>query len=230
MSPRKKQSISPSTEYLAAPPKPRGNCTYCAKRMEDCSNCLCDRNVKWCGCAERPVTAGNPPEYNTIPKFLRANWRCNFEWKLLEDHLEGWRKDMGLDLDPPFQRAHVWSREQQIAYVEYRLREGPSARELLFNCKTWDTMDQSPIVLVDGKQRLTAVLAFLRNEIPAFGHLRRDYVDRIPHSADFVFHVNNLRTDREVLIWYLQINAGGTPHTPEELDKVRKMLETHKND
>jgi hypothetical protein len=36
--------------------------------------------------------------------------------------------------------------------------------------------------------------------------------------------VNDLKTEAEVLRWYLEINAGGTPHTEEELDKVRKML------
>jgi hypothetical protein len=27
-----------------------------------------------------------------------------------------------------------------------------------------------------------------------------------------------------VLQWYLELNSGGTPHTKEELDKVKKML------
>lgn len=41
----------------------------------------------------------------------------------------------------------------------------------------------------------------------------------------FKFRICNLRTEAEVLRLYLAINAGGTPHTEEELNRVRRMLE-----
>lgn len=40
----------------------------------------------------------------------------------------------------------------------------------------------------------------------------------------FKINVNNLLTRREVLQWYVEFNSGGTPHTTEELDRVRALL------
>ena len=37
-------------------------------------------------------------------------------------------------------------------------------------------------------------------------------------------NVNDLKTEREVLQWYVDMNAGGTPHTTEEIDRVKKLI------
>ena len=36
--------------------------------------------------------------------------------------------------------------------------------------------------------------------------------------------MNNLATMEEVYKWYIELNSAGTPHTEEELNKVRAML------
>lgn len=38
-------------------------------------------------------------------------------------------------------------------------------------------------------------------------------------------NVNNLKTEKEVLQWYIDMNVGGTPHTSEEIGSVKKMIE-----
>ncbi|MCB0539978.1 MAG: hypothetical protein KDE33_20845, partial [Bacteroidetes bacterium] len=78
--------------------------------------------------------------------------------------------------------------------------------------------------LVDGKQRLRAVTKFMNNELRAFGTLYSEFTGFLPHYAHFIFMVNDLQTEAEVLQWYLEINGGGTPHTEDELNKVRRML------
>ena len=40
---------------------------------------------------------------------------------------------MGLQLNPEFQRGHVWTEEQQIAWVEYYLRGGKSGNTIYLN-------------------------------------------------------------------------------------------------
>jgi uncharacterized protein with ParB-like and HNH nuclease domain len=131
-----------------------------------------------------------------------------------------------LDLTPDFQRQHVWTLEQQSAYVEYILRGGMSGRELYFNCVGWMGDYKGPFVIVDGKQRLEAVRKYLRNEIPILnGVYHKDFEDRLPSTAQFILCINNLPTRAEVLQWYLEMNSGGTPHTQEELDKVKFLLQ-----
>ena len=39
---------------------------------------------------------------------------------------------------------------------------------------------------------------------------------------------NNLKTRKEVLQWYIEMNNGGTPHTKEEINRVKILLETEK--
>lgn len=167
-------------------------------------------------------------KFSDIPQLPFASYRINVPWNSLIETLENWsseRKLAKVDLDPDFQRAHVWTEEQQIAYVEYMLRGGFSGQDIFFNCPGWMSDFRGPFVLVDGKQRITAVLRFLNNEIMAYGYYYREYEGKIPWSVGFVFHVNNLKTRKEVLKWYLGMNSGGTVHTKDELNKVRDLLE-----
>lgn len=171
--------------------------------------------------------------FRDIPQFTRTgNYQVNVGWAYLEEQLDQLGKYGGLDLDPDFQRAHVWDRTKQERYVEFVLRGGKSSRTLYFNCKGWMTSSiRHPVQLVDGKQRLEAVRAFLRNEIQVFGSYYHEYEDRLRAMghADFVFVVNDLNTRAEVLQWYLDLNSGGVIHTEDELEKVRKLLEEEKN-
>lgn len=170
------------------------------------------------------------PRFHDIPQFTKmAGYGVDVQWDYLERHLGRYGEyPNGLDLDPDFQRGHVWTEAQQAAYVEHCLRGGWASRVLLFNCVGWNhgSGDPGPIVLVDGKQRLTAVLRFLHDEISIFGgHRRCDYTDHMSmFSATFRVCVNDLPTRAAVLNWYIELNAGGTPHTNAELDKVRALL------
>ena len=69
-------------------------------------------------------------------------------------------------------------------------------------------------------------MRFLNNEIKVFGTYYKDFEDKLPNDIDLIFNVNNLKTKKEVLKWYLEMNSGGTIHTDEELDKVKSMLES----
>lgn len=171
--------------------------------------------------------------FASIPKFHEAGgYRTNVEWGFLSHHLEHWMADdkitARLDLEPDFQRAHVWTPAQQTAYVEFIIRGGYSGKELYFNCVGWMGSFKGPFVIVDGKQRLQAVRRFLRNEIPAFGCAYEAYEDRLPTHCEFVMNVNNLKTRAAVLEWYLQLNTGGVVHTDAELKRVEKLLAKEK--
>lgn len=173
--------------------------------------------------------------FQDIPQFTRpCFYKINVGWAYLEKHLEDWlypTAGAALDLDPDFQRAHVWTAAQQTKYVEFMLRGGHSAKELLFNCTGWNDDYRGPFVIVDGKQRLEAVRKFLRNELPIFGENRyQDYTDKLRLShTDFIMEVNNLETREQVLTWYLETNTGGTPHTEAEIKRVKKLLSAEKS-
>lgn len=171
-----------------------------------------------------------------IQRFTRsAAYSSTVQWRYLEPHLTEWSDQSipggGLDLDPDFQRPHRWNDQQRIRYCEYILRGGQSSRDLWFNCSSWMGEFNTPVTLVDGKQRLTAVRKFLNNEIKVFGYylrdMRRGYRDGVkalPSDCYFTFHVNTLETRAEVLQWYLDLNAGGVQHLKSEIDAVKALL------
>ena len=36
--------------------------------------------------------------------------------------------------------------------------------------------------------------------------------------------INDLQYEKDVLQWYIEMNEGGTPHTKEEIQKVKDMV------
>lgn len=132
----------------------------------------------------------------------------------------------GLELNPDFQRGHVWNDKKRIAWLEYVLRGGRSGRDIFLNHPGWSGTFKGDFVLVDGKQRLEAVRYFMENKIKVFGSLRREYQDKFsPIHHTVRVHVNNLQTRAEVLQWYLDLNAGGVVHTTSEIKKVQVLLD-----
>lgn len=168
-------------------------------------------------------------DFQQIPKLTRSgNYQVNTQWKYLESWIQNMEQDLGLQLEPIFQRGHVWTREQQIAYVEFILRGGNTSKIIYFNYPSWHVNvkdgDYNDFVCVDGLQRLTAVRAFMRNEIPAFGTYYKDFKGHLPTDAELLLNVNDLRSEDEVLQWYIDLNSGGTPHDEDEIQRVKDML------
>ena len=167
-------------------------------------------------------------KFSEITKVTRSpNYRVNVGWKYLHEHINK-NRNPAFDPDPDFQRGHIWTPEQKIAYVEFKIRGGYGSDVIQTNCPGWMNDFRGPYELVDGKQRLSAVLDFLEDKIKAFGHYYSEFEDRLPSNAEFIWCVNDLPTRKDVLVWYVELNTGGTPHTQEEINKVKEMIEGEK--
>lgn len=172
------------------------------------------------------------PKLEDIRQLTRSgSYEVTIPYDSIERTLKDFAEDYHLDLDPDFQRGHVWTPDQQKAFMEYLLREGKYGKVILFNCPLFGNApyneESRHMVLVDGKQRLTTVRKFLANELAVFdGYFLRDYEDHKKFGIfdGLKFNVNALKTRAEVLQWYLELNAGGTPHSAEEIERVRQLL------
>lgn len=142
----------------------------------------------------------------------------------LEKQLNMFVTEHQLQLEPDFQRGHVWDDPKQTAFVEHILRGGKGSHQIRFNHPGWMHGWEGDFVLVDGLQRITALLRFLRDEIPAFGHYFSEYDDIINPLLGLNFMVNDLKTREEVLQWYIEINEGGVVHSDEEIQRVKNLL------
>ena len=172
--------------------------------------------------------------YRDIKPFTRlSRYSVNVPWTYLEPWLAEQTEHCALELDPEFQRAHVWDDIKRSRYIEYVLREGHSSKDIYFNCPNYvgGGGATGTMVLVDGKQRFEAVRKYLNNDLPAFGILMKDMDDSLRSltGPGFLLHINDLQTHTEVLQWYLDLNEGGVAHTEDELSKVRAMLMKEKS-
>jgi hypothetical protein len=170
------------------------------------------------------------PRFADIPQIPSIHYEVDVPWDYLEQWLKNQSEDLKLDLDPEYQRGYVWTELQQVRFVETCLSGNDSARRIYWNCPTWGRLVkvQDPMELVDGKQRLSAVRAFLSDKIRAFGHLYSQYEGHgrlsLRPATSLRMCVFQLKKRSEILRWYLAINRGGTIHTEEEIAKVQKLL------
>lgn len=167
-------------------------------------------------------------KFRDIKQFPNIHYRINVTCNYMLEKINDWtEKKFGcnLQLNPDFQRGHVWSEKQQIEYVEYLLKNPTTGKEIYFNHPNWQGSYIGDFVLVDGLQRVTSVMKFLNNELKAYSNFRKDFTDKMPMDFELIFNIATLKTRKEVLQWYLDFNTGGTIHSKEEIKKVKKLLD-----
>lgn len=165
-------------------------------------------------------------------------YEVDVSWNSLDWQIESFSKDYGgVDLNPDYQRGHVWTELQQQRFIEASMRKVlPSSAFLIqLNCPNWNenyTKGDLPLGMqcIDGLQRLTAVKGYLAGDVKPFGmHIREfdgsSFMCRgLTGPARFRIAMYGFTKKREVLEHYLAHNTGGTPHSDDELDRVREML------
>lgn len=167
-------------------------------------------------------------------------WTADFPWGSFHEWLGNLAADFGgIELNPDFQRGHVWTPEQQTRYVEAAMRNllPPSAKSVQFNCANWHDAPMTPkdlprgLLCLDGLQRISAVDAWIAGEIKPFGLPMEVYEDsdwQVTRGMNLKFRfqvaIYDYPSRAEVLQHYIDFNAGGTPHSPEEIARIREML------
>ena len=169
--------------------------------------------------------------FQDIPRFIdRGSYAVDYPMEGFVKWLAREEDEQGLQLNPDFQRGHVWTEAQQRAYIEFLLRGGNSGRDLYFNCPSWHNSvpdgAYDDYVCVDGLQRITAIRKFVNNELKVFGSYFREYTDRLRMTQNTIrVNINALKSKKEVLRWYIEMNAGGTPHSKAEIKRIQDMME-----
>ena len=168
-------------------------------------------------------------KWNEIPKFreFRIANSLNFGFVSYVNFINEQIENYNLNMNPEFQRGHVWTIDQQEKYIEFILRGGKTGRDFYYN---WNRKTNE-YVCVDGLQRTTAFIRFINGEIKAFNQYFEDFcftkmeVDKNP-LPEFRLNVymNYLESKKEIVEWYLDMNTGGTPHTDDEIKRVKNIL------
>lgn len=172
--------------------------------------------------------------YDRIRPLRNPIYGSDVAWHRLEPSLAEMGKDYeGLELNPDFQRGHVWTEDQQSRFIENCLRRVVAADGVLlhFNCPNFSLDGASGnlpngLQCMDGLQRYTAITRYVNGHITAFGYSSSDldgtlFSHRRLHVS---IAIHNFQSRAELLEHYLTMNAGGTPHSESELQRVRSLL------
>lgn len=166
--------------------------------------------------------------FDTVPQIKNANYFVTIPWSELEGQLQFYGR-AGINLDPNYQRGYVWTEYQQQRYVEWILRGGLTGRDILWNNPSFQRNYDQPLEIVDGKQRLQAAQLFLADKLEVFGGYKHSDLLGEQRSLSwdvcFTFYINNLQNRKDVIQWYLDFNSGGSIHTEDEIERVKKLLE-----
>lgn len=169
------------------------------------------------------------PENVVLDKVHRPLSGSNFDYGVrnLENMVELYK----LNIDPDYQRDHVWTVAQKAAFVGHLLSGGETA-PLIIN----ELPDHST-EMVDGKQRLTACREWIRNEFPAvtwngttlwFQDMDEISLTMLAMSITVRFLIVKM-SRAEILELYIRLNKGGTVHSDEEIAKVQRLLDIERN-
>lgn len=99
------------------------------------------------------------------PTFQRRPNTQDISWFLDLD------RNHQLDLNPPYQRRSVWTRKDRLFFLDTIFRGFPSPA--IFLHKTMEDDGKTTFHVVDGKQRLETILAFVNDKL----RIARDYGD-----------------------------------------------------
>jgi len=161
------------------------------------------------------------------PYILHSGYSVDVSLTYLLSQIADYQTHEFLELNPDFQRGYVWTEIQQEKFIEHLLKQGRSGKDIYFNhtrWNDWNEKDRGTFVCVDGLQRLNSCIKFMKNEVKAFGLFYNEFEDKLRHGIGLRIHINNLKTRKEVLEWYLQMNSGGTVHSEDELCRVENLL------
>lgn len=180
--------------------------------------------------------------YWRVRPMPKATYTVDIHLSALEDFLTRQQADVEslggtFELEPDFQRGHVWNAGQRSRFVEALLRSTANCG-ILFNCPGWERsgvpsgdIPDHTFQCIDGLQRLTAVRKFIAGEFAVFDGLTASNLHGTPFDprryrvSASVFEFNN-RAD--LLDFYIRLNRGGTVHSDEEMERVQKLLEKAK--
>lgn len=194
-------------------------------------------------------------------QYFKPRFKCRINYGLIlntvEQLLEDWldeNYDLELDFDvylPTYgrnlQRELCWSPRQKSELIISILKEVNIPPLTIVQVR--DRKADNPMVwqIIDGKQRLTTVIGFLRNEFPIVVEGSEYYYKDLPEELQkmikwFSFHANvvysniyydnvdekikerEFVTDKDKVELYLYLNYSGTPQEQEFMKDLVELV------
>lgn len=156
----------------------------------------------------------------SIKHILDPNWNITIDWDVYLP-----TKQMNL------QRPLVWTLEQkqELIYSIFKGIQLPPISLIQYR----DNDRNITYKIIDGKQRLSTIIAFVKNEFPIIWNNQEYLFDELDHSikGEFLYH-GTIRSnigyeypdqpisDDDKIKWFQMINFAGTPQDKEHMNKL----------
>lgn len=131
----------------------------------------------------------------------------------------------GVDFNPDYQRDYVWELEDKISLIDSIFNNVDIGKFVFIKN---DVMDNYMYEILDGKQRLRAILDFYEDRFQYEGKYFSDLSireqDFIEDYSITIAEVDDI-TKEQVLRYFIKLNRSGKVMSKEQLEKVEKMLE-----
>ena len=133
----------------------------------------------------------------------------------------------GTDMNPDYQRDYCWTEEDKVALIDSIFHNVDIGKFVFVH---HDYGAEYLYEILDGKQRIRAILDFYENRFPYKGKYYNDLCSKDRHW----FKTKNLsvaevyNTDKEnILKYFLLLNTSGKTMSNSCLDKVKNMLKEY---
>jgi hypothetical protein len=150
--------------------------------------------------------------------------RLSYSQRTLEDIL-GKAYYFGIDFEPEYQRDYVWELEDKVALID-SIYNFVDIGKFVFIHNGYSVKYLYQIL--DGKQRIRAILDFYENRFQYQGKYFSDLSRRDQnHLREYPVSEAEVRdiTQEQILRYFLKLNVSGKVMAKEQIEKVRKLLE-----
>lgn len=165
------------------------------------------------------------PLHTTKESIIRnGDIRLNFSTRTI-DSIFSIAYHFGLDMDPDYQRGYVWTDEDKVNLIDSVFNNIDIGKFVFVHN---EYMDEYLYEILDGKQRVRALLDYYENRFPYKGK----YFNDLSLRDQFWFCQRTIsvaevdKTNRKALLQYfLMLNTAGKTMAKEHLNTIRQMVE-----
>lgn len=134
----------------------------------------------------------------------------------------------GVDFDPDYQRDFVWNDKDKEKLIQ-SVFENTDIGKFVFVKLPWKDADSPAYQILDGKQRLSALVDYYLNKFPYNGFFYDDLMTSDQywfknHAVSIAELPENI-SRKQILKTFILLNTAGHVVEEEQLEKVRLLLE-----
>lgn len=179
---------------------------------------------KWTDC--RPLST--LPTRFRKPSPVSAHYQNKTIDSLIHDYYA-----FGIDTDPPYQRAYVWSEDDKIRLIESIFMDAEIGRFVLVNKDL--PPDKPTYEILDGKQRLLTIISFYENRLQYknFSYNELSYADKnafLEHRISVAIINGNEYDQNAIIEQFIRCNQSGKAMSKGDIDKAIQLMNQSKED